>query len=840
MRPSRHPVLILLAVVSLLVTVMTPVAATDSGGGSARAAEASDSWIVTLAPDVDPSADASDLARAAGGRAGHTYLHAIHGFQFRGSAEAAAALERSPRVISVQADRPISLTETLPFGIERVRAYGLGGTTGAYQAGFRGNGARIAVLDTGIDLDHPELAASIDGALGKNCMTVGAAPNDGYGHGTHVAGTAAAPINGVGVAGIAPQARLVAVKMFTDSGTSSEAAALCALDHVIALNRDADPANDVDVANMSWGEQRAWGDCASDALHGAICNAHAAGIILVAGAGNSATDAGTFVPAAYPEVTSVSALADFDGEPGGLAGCGFVLELFAQECDDTFAFFSNRGPSVDVIAPGVMVYSSWAGGGWQTSSGTSMATPHVAGVAALMAAADPGLTPAEARALLVETGECPNAQAVDADGAAGCGGQGTWRDDPDGIPEPMVHALRAAQAASAQANPEPPSASTLSGSPTATTVELAWTAPADDGGAAVDGYELFRRADGAVDWAPLALLDDTERAYSDAAVTPGETWEYQVVASNAAGTGPPSNVVSVTVPLVPPPDPEPPSAPTLTASATEASIDLGWTVPADDGGALIGGYEIYRGPSADALTLFDSVGSTTSYSDTAVAPGETWFYEVAAVNMAGPGARSNTADATVPLPPPVAPPSAPTLSAARGNGQVTLSWTAPADDGGADVTAYEIYRGTSSGSLVRVATVGNVLTYTNTGLTNGVTYWFQVAAVNSAGIGEPSNEVSATPATKPSPPRSLKVARAGNSLRLSWQAPTSDGGSPITTYKIYRTDETGSAQTFTVPASQLNYIDKSVARQSWYAFIVTAINAVGESTASNIVYIQTK
>jgi fibronectin type 3 domain-containing protein len=208
--------------------------------------------------------------------------------------------------------------------------------------------------------------------------------------------------------------------------------------------------------------------------------------------------------------------------------------------------------------------------------------------------------------------------------------------------------------------------------------------------------------------------------------------------------------------------------------------------------------------------------------------------------MAGPGARSNTADATVPLPPPVAPPSAPTLSAARGNGQVTLSWTAPADDGGADVTAYEIYRGTSSGSLVRVATVGNVLTYTNTGLTNGVTYWFQVAAVNSAGIGEPSNEVSATPATKPSPPRSLKVARAGNSLRLSWQAPTSDGGSPITTYKIYRTDETGSAQTFTVPASQLNYIDKSVARQSWYAFIVTAINAVGESTASNIVYIQSK
>ena len=296
MRPSRRPVVVLFAAALLLVTVITPAAATEAPGD----APARDSWIVTLADGANPSVDAPGLARAAGGRIGHVYTNALHGFQFHGSAKAAAALEHRPQVVSVQADIPISLTETLPFGIERVSAYGLGGTVGAYQAGFRGNGARIAILDTGIDLDHPELAASIDGALGKNCMTAGAAPNDGHGHGTHVSGTAAAPINGVGVAGIAPQARLVAVKMFTDAGTSSEAAALCALDHIIGLNPDADPANDIDVANMSWGEQRAWGDCASDALHGAICRAHDAGIILVAGAGNSSADAGNFVPAAYP------------------------------------------------------------------------------------------------------------------------------------------------------------------------------------------------------------------------------------------------------------------------------------------------------------------------------------------------------------------------------------------------------------------------------------------------------------------------------------------------------------------------------------------------------------
>ena len=151
---------------------------------------------------------------------------------------------------------------------------------------------------------------------------------------------------------------------------------LCALDHIIGLNLDADPANDIDVANMSLGEQRAWGDCASDALHGAICRAHDAGIILVAGAGNSSVDAGNFVPAGYPEVISVSALADFDGDPGGLAGCGFVTELSRPGMRRHLRVLQQSGPSVDVIAPGVKIYSSWAGGGWKTSQGRAW-RPHI-------------------------------------------------------------------------------------------------------------------------------------------------------------------------------------------------------------------------------------------------------------------------------------------------------------------------------------------------------------------------------------------------------------------------------------------------------------------------------
>lgn len=650
MRPLRRLAAVIPLVLILLAMSVIPAAGAQEAGPARPGTDelARDSWIVRLAPDALTD-EAEGLALAAGGSAGQVYRHVFHGFQLIGSPQAAAALERSPRVASVAPDAPLYLTEALPYGIERIAAYGLGGVVGAYQAGFRGNGARIAVLDTGIDLDHPELAASLDAGLGKNCLNTGLEPNDGYGHGTHVAGTAAAPINGVGVAGVAPEARLVAVKMFSDSGSSSEALALCALDHVTGLNLDGDPANDVDVANMSWGESRAWGDCATDALHGAICRAHEAGIILVAGAGNSAADAGTFIPAAFPEVLGVSALADFDGERGGLAGCGWVPDLSWTECDDSFAFFSNHGSSVDLIAPGVAVYSAWAGGTWKTSSGTSMATPHVTGVAALMAAAAPGLTPTDARAVLLASGECPNGAAADADGSAGCAGQGSWRDDPDGIAEPLVHALRAAE--------------------------------------------------------------------------------------RVAGVPPP------------PPDPNP-----------------------------------------------DPV-----------------------------------------------PPSAPGLSAAAGDGLVDLSWTAPADDGGAAITAYEIYRGTASGSLAWLASVGDVRSYRDSGLTNGTTYWYQVAARNAAGIGERSAEVSATPAapaSAPSAPRSLKAQKSHDGIRLTWQPPSSDGGSALVSYRIYRTDGNGQAVTFTVPASETTFLDATVARRFWYAYVVSAINGVGESPASNIVYLK--
>ena len=747
MRPSRVVrAFAAVAVVALVMGVLAPGAALAQTPAPPHDPEAEalveDSWIVMLVSGADAAVEAPGLARAAGGSVGHVYRHALTGFQLKGSPAAADALRRNPRVVSVEADRGVELAEMLPFGVKRISAFRTDGS-GAYQAGFRGAGARIAVLDTGIDLDHPDLVASIDAALGRNCINGSLPPNDGYGHGTHVAGTAAAPLNGTGVVGVAPEARLVAVKVFTDAGSSSEALVLCGLDHITGLNLDADPHNDVDVANMSFGEQRAWGDCASEALHAAICAAAAANITLVAGAGNSAVNAGSFVPGAFPEVIGVSALADFDGEPGGLMGCGWVSDLFWTECDDTMAFFSNYGASVDIIAPGVQIYSTWTGGGYKTSSGTSMATPHVAGVVALMAAANPALTPSQAIDALRLTGECPNGQAADSDGLSGCTGQGTWRDDPDGIPEPMAHALRAAQ--SVGTPPPPPGDPTAPGAPILTaatgdidSVTLTWGAPADDGGAEIIGYEVWRGA--ASDNVTLLATLGVQESYDDTTAAAGETYWYQVAAINAVGTGPLSN--GLTAGLI-----APASAPTLLGAPADGAAALSWTVPEDDGGSPISGYNVYRSIESGPEGLLDSTSADqTTYVDFGLTNGTDYTYRVAALTGAGIGAFSNavtvtpSADATAP--------SAPlNLTAAKTKGNtsaVLLSWSAPASDGGSPIASYFVYRRDPGQTTFEPIGYTDAATtsFLDTDTARRTTYTYYVTAWNAYGGSPPSNEVT--------------------------------------------------------------------------------------------------
>ncbi len=238
----------------------------------------------------------------------------------------------------------------------------------------RGAGTRVAVIDTGVQADHPDLFGQVlagqtflRGGTSRPIGTV-----DGNGHGTHVAGTIAARSgNGTGIAAVAPDTRIVPVKVLDDDGYGTDADIAYGI--AWATNQG------VDVINLSLGGPRS--EAVGIAVHHAVCN----GVVVVAAAGNSGPRALPSYPAAAEDVIGVA----------------------ASDPSDHLALFSSRGWWVDVTAPGVHVLStlptSLDPAGYNSWSGTSMAAPHVAGVAALLASANPTWTPAQIADALTRT-----------------------------------------------------------------------------------------------------------------------------------------------------------------------------------------------------------------------------------------------------------------------------------------------------------------------------------------------------------------------------------------------------------------------------------------------------
>jgi subtilisin len=235
----------------------------------------------------------------------------------------------------------ISKRSEIPWGIQRVHAPAAWDYT-------EGAGVRVAVIDTGIDMNQPDLEGKVDG--GYNAILDSESPQsymDDNGHGTHVSGTIAGLRDGRGVVGVAPKARLYAVKVLDSEGSGDLS------DVIKGIIWCAD--HGIQVANMSLGAPTP-----SDIMQKALRYAKARGVIVVAAAGNSGGDVG--YPAAYPQTIAVSAM----------------------DSNDQIASFSSRGPQVKFIAPGVNIVSSMMGGDVGSMSGTSMAAPHVTGLAALV------------------------------------------------------------------------------------------------------------------------------------------------------------------------------------------------------------------------------------------------------------------------------------------------------------------------------------------------------------------------------------------------------------------------------------------------------------------------
>jgi fibronectin type 3 domain-containing protein len=361
-------------------------------------------------------------------------------------------------------------------------------------------------------------------------------------------------------------------------------------------------------------------------------------------------------------------------------------------------------------------------------------------------------------------------------------------------------------------------------------VQLGWSAPASNGGAAITGYKVYRGTSPGGETL-LTTLGDVD-SYTDDQASNGTTYYYKVSAVNTVGEGARSNERSVT----PPEAATVPGAPTLnSATPGNNKVTLSWSAPAD-GGASITTYRIYRGTSSGAETLLGpTLGPVTEFVDDFASNGTTYYYKVSAVNSVGEGARSNELSATPAVPATVPdPPGLDPGSVSVGDSSVTLTWITPGS-GGSPITGFKIYRGTSSNGETLLTTVaGDVTQFTDTGLTNGTTYYYKVSAVNAVGEGPQSSEQSGKPRTVPGKP-TLDSAVAGNaSVALTWSGPAADGGSPITGYKVYRRPAGGSAAAIATPgAFDTTYTDNTAVNGTAYAYSVVAVNAAGESAPSD-------
>lgn len=394
MRAQRLAALVSLA---LLATMVAPVAARQQPGGAAA-----DRYIVVFHDSVaNPVAAAEDLGRRHAFGLSYVYQHALKGFAASIPSGAVDALARDPRVAWIEPDQAVHAYD-LPTGVERIFADDNPEITIDGTDDFRVD-VDVAIIDTGIDLDHPDLNVNVADSV--NCLNSSGGPpfsrtyscepggDDDNEHGTHVAGTVGAldngvNVNGVDVVGVAPGARLWAVKVLDANGSGSLGAVTAGIDYVTGH------AGEIEVANMSLGCE-----CTSAAMNTAIAKSVAAGVTYAVAAGNSNADAATHSPANHPDVITVSALADFDGEPGGVASLDGRCR---SDGDDTLADFSNWGSDIEIAAPGVCILSTVPGGGYDTFSGTSMASPHVAGAAALLASN--GGTPSTIEAALLAEG----------------------------------------------------------------------------------------------------------------------------------------------------------------------------------------------------------------------------------------------------------------------------------------------------------------------------------------------------------------------------------------------------------------------------------------------------
>jgi fibronectin type 3 domain-containing protein/DNA-binding transcriptional ArsR family regulator len=357
-------------------------------------------------------------------------------------------------------------------------------------------------------------------------------------------------------------------------------------------------------------------------------------------------------------------------------------------------------------------------------------------------------------------------------------------------------------------------------------VHLSWSPPEDMRGMPVLGYLVNRGT--SYNYQRLLADIDNVTNYIDTEIVTGETYYYNIQAYHALAPGSQTKIANAT-PYGPPTVPQ-----YLQGERGNGSVTLTWRIPERDGGLSVQSYRVYRGTTVDTLVHITYIITGTTFLDTEVYNGITYYYAVSAVNTAAEGPRTPIVQVT---------PSGSShrpreFTILEGDGEVTLTWDPPDYTGGSPVAAYWIYRGTTEDTMEFLTDAGTNGSFTDTSLENGQTYHYQVRAVTAAGPGDPTIILSALPLGRPGRPEGFTATPGDSVVDLLWLAPVETGGSDILFFRIYREDTPDRLNGLSdVPAGTTRFTDTSVEVGRTYHYAVTAGNQRLESEFSDVLQV---
>ena len=568
-------------VVIVAFFLLSPVA----NVASAQQDQSEGSYIVVLKGSNSSSSVEADISRA-GGRTERRFTHVLNGLSVRMKNSEVSRLRNNPNVLSVELDQQMFALDTQnptpSWGLDRIdqRPLPLNST---FTATAQGSGVDTYIVDTGIYASHAEFSGRL--AAGFSSIADSNGTNDCNGHGTHVAGTTAGTTYG-----IAKLATLIPVRVLDCAGSGSNSGVIAGLDWIVAHHISGKSA----VVNMSLGGG------ASTALDTAVQNVINDGIVMVVAAGNSNVDACSTSPARATNALTVGATGQYS----------------AGETTDSRSSYSNYGPCLDIFAPGSRITSSWIGGSTATNSisGTSMASPHVAGVAAVLFGRYPSSTASQIASMLLISAT-PNVVI----------GSGT------GSPNYLLYLdpLGETPSGPAPVSPIAPSAPTgITVAPRSGSLSIAFTAgPA--GTSPITNYNFS--LDGGATWltrSPASTLSPLVVS----GLTNGSTYSVSIRAISTAGDGVASPSVIVTIPNAP-------SEPLLVAALASAnrSARVTWTQGVNGGSPItshiVTAYLVGKRRVAKSVTVTGA--TTTAATVSGLVSGRSYTFRVQAINAYG-------------------------------------------------------------------------------------------------------------------------------------------------------------------------------------------------------------